>query len=654
MCKYFLILSIYLVCIFANATEQAKIDLSHEVYDPHKVYMLEGEWDLYWKNYINPYDTENDSSNLEPIKIPTTRAWTKIKSDGKTFPSLGFASYQTQILLPKGAKGNFALRINRVKMNYALFANGKLISHMGTLNDYPYNLDGEENNNGVVKFYIEDGTTTLDLIAHVSNNTYHKGGLEELIKIGSEEAISRKVIVSIAEYSLMGGALFIMAMYHFGLWLRRRVDQASLYFSLFSFVFGIRALLTGDKVIFWMFPQIEWHLVLKLDLATAYISIPLMHVFISYIFPNEFNKNIKQISWAVLAVFIGILLFAPFIVVGGVVLYFELYFVLVLIHILYVSIRAYLNSRENSILFFVGFIFASITGVNDILTEAGVIHSKYLFHYGSMIFIYIQSTIQAYRFANAFQELELLKDTLEQQVAERTIQLTIANEESLKAHQETRLLSQSMTNLLEDERRIIARELHDDFGQNISASRLNSQCLKRNLQKIGLISEAEIANGIDLTLEVLYQKNRSLCRRLRPEIIDTLGLKLAIEELINKYIESGYKVVFLSSGDLSLVESKVALAIYRVIQEAITNIIKYAGVKTFQINISLSESIVSLNVEDRGIGFDIANAKGVGLISMRERITELDGKFQVHSDKGIGTSIIVSVPYKSIGDEAAK
>jgi len=316
----------------------------------------------------------------------------------------------------------------------------------------------------------------------------------------------------------------------------------------------------------------------------------------------------------------------------------------------FITIR---NKREGAVIFSIGFIIALISGIHDVLFYNGTTlgMGRPIFPFGVLIFVFIQFALHALRFSRAYGELETLTNTLEIQVQDRTKELSAAHQESKKAHEETRNLSNAITNRLEDERKSIARELHDDFGQSLRAAGHFAEAISRNLKKIEQPTEDMVKNiaNADQISEVLidmYHKNRNLLRRLRPEIIDTLGLESAIEELLNNFRRNEFEIGFDCNADLSNLDNKEKITIYRILQEAITNILKYANTKKFNVSLKETAEQIVFTVADNGTGFNVSTAKGVGLISMRERMADIGGNIDVQSAHLEGTTIIAKFPKK--------
>lgn len=207
-------------------------------------------------------------------------------------------------------------------------------------------------------------------------------------------------------------------------------------------------------------------------------------------------------------------------------------------------------------------------------------------------------------------------------------------------------LSQQLVEGQEAERRYIAQELHDQVGQLLTGLKLTLQMSKSADGKVGL-EEVNEAEGL---ADELLQQVRELSLDLRPAMLDDLGLLPALEWQITRFSgQTGMKVDFHHSGISDLRFSPEAeTAIFRIAQEALTNVARHAQVDDVRLDVHLKDEVVTLQVEDRGIGFDDGRINDseftIGLAGMRERAMMLGGDFNLNSQPGKGTRVLVEIP----------
>lgn len=258
--------------------------------------------------------------------------------------------------------------------------------------------------------------------------------------------------------------------------------------------------------------------------------------------------------------------------------------------------------------------------------------------------------------------LRQFHQSLEALVVERTRALEIARDEALSASAERRVLIQQVSTAVEAERYAIAVDIHDHLNALVVVARLEAKAIKKLTKRVeehlrACVTDEELeaskeleqrADNLLKTITDLYQMGRDIIKRLRPEVIDTLGLDAAVSEIVSSYnsLQAGCVFDYQSSGPFLKLNSNVALSAYRLIQESISNIVKHAGASRVEIRLTLSEPeyILRIAVTDNGKGFDKRNYQpGIGLIGMRERVFALGGTLDIQSTVGKGTSVKAEV-----------
>lgn len=248
--------------------------------------------------------------------------------------------------------------------------------------------------------------------------------------------------------------------------------------------------------------------------------------------------------------------------------------------------------------------------------------------------------------------LEQSKQDLENKVAERTRDLVESRNEALRADADKRKLIQKVNSIIEDERKTIAVEIHDELNASLIAVRLGSQSIQQLAATAPPGPEVEQIRGnaqaiTKLALD-LYANGRRLVRRLRPEVLDMLGLHGAVEEMVNHYRSSGMHFEFHSAGDFSRIGNELAISAYRIVQEALSNIMKHSKADFARVSLVLADDALHIEVADDGEGFDPALAsEGIGIIGMRERVFAVGGSIQVQSRPGEGTLVAITLPLDS-------
>lgn len=222
------------------------------------------------------------------------------------------------------------------------------------------------------------------------------------------------------------------------------------------------------------------------------------------------------------------------------------------------------------------------------------------------------------------------------------------------AEKQLRYLSSQIIAAQEIERKRISRELHDELGQALSLVKFKLRFIRKNLNEKQTLIKHECEETLEFIDQVI-ENVRRLSRDLSPTILDDLGLTAAIRWLINN-LQSSHEDIQISSSFTHIdhfFPQDSHINIYRIIQEALTNIAEHAQANTVSIKIENLKKFVSFSIEDDGRGFNVKQAlakitieRGLGLASMEERVQMLGGVFNLSSEKNKGTLIQFHIPIK--------
>ena len=200
----------------------------------------------------------------------------------------------------------------------------------------------------------------------------------------------------------------------------------------------------------------------------------------------------------------------------------------------------------------------------------------------------------------------------------------------------------------EEERRRVARELHDDFNQRLAVLSLELEQLGRKIQKPPGLRET--VKRLQAQAQEIAAEIHRLSYKLHPAKLDHVGLATAVKSLCRELTESGkLKVDFHQTGFPAVLDRDVTLCVFRIAQEGLRNCVKHSGAKSVRVVLTKTRNVVRLMVSDNGCGFDAKTSlmeKGLGFISMKERLHVLGGQMNLYSRPLRGTRIEVSVPLK--------
>jgi len=219
----------------------------------------------------------------------------------------------------------------------------------------------------------------------------------------------------------------------------------------------------------------------------------------------------------------------------------------------------------------------------------------------------------------------------------------------LQKTRDLRRLSAKLVHAQEEERRVIARELHDEVGQALTAIKLELSVAERTLDR--QVGTNEALNGVRAISDRALQSVRDLSHLLHPALLDDIGLSAALDLQLQSFSKrSGIRTELLQIGMEHRLAPDVELCLYRVAQEGLTNVARHANASSCRVHLRRVPDSVELAVEDDGRGFVPPAADGnlmhggLGLLGIRERVTGLNGSIRLDSVPGRGTRLTVVVP----------
>lgn len=232
-------------------------------------------------------------------------------------------------------------------------------------------------------------------------------------------------------------------------------------------------------------------------------------------------------------------------------------------------------------------------------------------------------------------------------------------EEHQNFSREVKYLSRKLLKAAEDERKRISHDLHDQCGQTLTALQFGFVALRKGLPEDCATSEEQIRN-LSALLSQLSDEMREVTHRLRPDLLEQLGLVASLHSLVSEFSKNHPQIEITESYNMGephhkVLDSESEVALYRICQECLTNTAKYAQAPAVIVRLEKCESSVILNMGDHGVGFDPRPKKqgaekkrqGIGLLGIRERVADLGGTFNLSTEIQKGTFITVELPITS-------
>ncbi len=258
---------------------------------------------------------------------------------------------------------------------------------------------------------------------------------------------------------------------------------------------------------------------------------------------------------------------------------------------------------------------------------------------GTKLYVEVSASPIKDRSGRVIQVVHIARDITKRKTAE---------EELKKSHEELRNLTAYLQQIREDERAKIAREIHDELGQALTAIKMDISYLFSKYNDHSSVSEK--SESIIRIIDSTIQSIKRISTELRPGILDDLGLLSAIEWQVRDFEKrSGIKCSLQFDRDDIQIDKESSITIFRVLQEGLTNVARHACATEVFINLRSDPENLYLVIQDNGRGFsedELRKPRSFGLIGIRERILYLGGNFRISGSQGRGTRIDISIPFR--------
>ncbi|GIV80573.1 response regulator [Litorilinea aerophila] len=262
----------------------------------------------------------------------------------------------------------------------------------------------------------------------------------------------------------------------------------------------------------------------------------------------------------------------------------------------------------------------------------------------------ITTHLRLHDLSRSLQEQNQLLETRSQLEKARLLEAVNQQREQLQ-HLNTKL-----TEIQEKERKELAQELHDVMGQTLTAIRMNLTAIEQEVagQASSFVRE-RLAEAMELTDRTLEQI-RELSLDLRPPMLDDLGLVPTLRWYMKRYTQRGPVEAHLDAGNLGekRLPAEIETTIYRVVQEALTNVARHAQATRVDVQLEAGEKGITVVIADNGCGFDMNallassnGARGLGILGMQERVALVGGTFHIESGPGQGVTIQLTIPVQA-------
>jgi len=456
---------------------------------------------------------------------------------------------------------------------------------------------------------------------------------------------------------LIIGGIFIVLIYHFALFTMRPYNKNTLYFALFN----LFLLLYFSSLYGMPFFTPNYQLIRIVRTFGWFMSVPTIILLLKAIFPRDINKQLPRII-----IILGIISYIAYLL--KIEYTFDFYRLLTLIsalYIIFIAVIALIRKRENAVIFLFSLTFVALSAINDSLLHSGVIESVNLTQFGLFLFILIQSYILSSRFSTAYKKNEKMSEELA--YINRNLENLVLNRTKKIENQNIQL---EQLNATKDRFfSIISHDLRGPIG-NLSTS---LGLLTENYKTLNENSKFELLKGLKSSSDKTYHllENLLIWSRIQADSIRFKPIKIFLNALINENIDllkpgikqKQIKITVHIPGNLKTNADNYMLD--TIIRNLLSNAIKFtADNGNIEISAKQVGDKVEIAISDTGIGIKKENidklfriehnlmtvgtngekGSGLGLILCKEFIEKHDGKIQVESVEGKGSSFIFTMP----------
>jgi PAS domain S-box-containing protein len=394
---------------------------------------LTGEYEFYWNQHLGPSDFLKETPPHRTGFIRVPGYWTAFQIEGRKLPGSGYATYRLRILL-SGQRESLALKFLNMGTAFTAYVSGKKVASVG--------IAGKSRETTVPRYSprvvdFQMDINQVEILFQVSNFHHRRGGAWEAIWFGAEEEIRKTRERKISFDLFLFGSIFIMALYHLGLFALRRKDRSPLYFGIFCFLIAIRLLSTEERYFTALFPNMSWGLLLKLEYLSFYLAVPAFTLFMQSLF-QEFSRHFLRLILGVTLTLSCVVLLTSVKIFSYTLPVAEVITLIIFIYGLYVLIICSVRKRDGAFVFLMGFIILSLTILNDIMHVEKIIYTGFFAPFGLFIFIFSQAFLLSQRFSKAVATVEKQRKELEEanKACIREIMDRISVEEALRESEE--------------------------------------------------------------------------------------------------------------------------------------------------------------------------------------------------------------------------
>lgn len=599
-----------------------------------EIVLLEGEWQIEFNALLSAAEMQAIDS---PVYATIPHGWTGMDFRGKQLPSVGYATYYKRIVLD-GTEEDLAINTKVMSSNYKLIVNGKVLGEVGKVGKSKETAKPDYRN---IIYPLPTNQDTIDIVFHISNFHYRKGGMTRPPEIGCNNLLKEHKAQNISLSFFLIGSIFFMGLYHIGSNLFRTRNKMNTYFALVC-LFTILRTLSVNEYLLIEYLNFPWWLSTRIELTSFYLILAFTVRFIYYLFPEYIPKFFAKIPYYLGISATIITLFTPVLHNSNLVPIMQLVTVITGLGLLFYLLKASLKGNKEVFVALVGFILLFAVTVIEILIHRSQIVGEMIFALGIFFYLFSHVIILANRQNQTYiknQDLSLAlqqsNQRLEQTVEKRTKELNERNKELIKNNEELKRIHDEKNGLIH----ILAHDLKSPLNNNKGLIQLIKMPENLTEQQKDYLNKLEKSNeqGVQL-IEDLLQLYRMESQQSAE--VEAINVKTYFDELIQKHEDSASlkkirieKEIISDGKEFHSDPDKLQ----RIMDNLISNALKFSYENcSVHIELEKYEDELKIEVKDEGMGI------------MKEEQSKLFQKFQKMSNKptagesssGLGLSIV--------------
>ncbi|WP_246052985.1 response regulator [Leptospira semungkisensis] len=616
--------------------------------------ILEGDWAFYWsrlyeeaikeptRNFKQPKTSFEDPSYEN---VPD--AWNHYKLGEKGYPGFGYATYRLNLKLAKPEE-DMAIKMLEASTAYSLYVNGKKVISSGQVGrsadtyaplyrpgvSEPFTLNQEN-----------------EIAIEVTNYAHWKGGPWANILLGKHDSLVAIRRGNIQLDVFMAGGLFVLGLYHLSLFAFLRRESSTLYFGILTICSTVRIGLTGERVLYSIFPKFDFEWGYRIELLAVYLLGIFFPLFLRTLYPGEFNRRVLISASVGFSCISLVVLFTPLVVFSKTIPVFAIFVVASCFYVTYVLVQAIRHGRLGARIGLFIFLFLFAVTINDTLYANMIINTAYFSSYAIASFFVAQAFMVSQRFSSAYALSERLAHDL-QESNQRLISLDKLKDEFLaNTSHELRTPLQGIIGIADSLKRGVvgplAESVERQLGMIITSGRRLSSLVNDIIDFSKLkhkdltlhLRSVDLYQAVNFTLELNRVAVDETKIKLRNEIVPEFPELLADENRLQQILQNlvGNAIKFTEKGEISVSAKIKSLGIAEIsVRDTGIGIQKNEQQKIFE----FFEQV------ERGDSKNAAGA-GLGLAISRALVTLHGGDIGVESELYRGSRFYFTIPLVS-------